>query len=116
MLYYVCKIKQYINREVNKMRFANIEQNVIDRVLEVEIEEVFVSAKAVREVRAILELDDKTIDEMRAIRNTIVRTIADMEQKAIDNNDKKLFSELATKMSGITCVIDNIIWRCGGKV
>ena len=98
------------------MRFANIEQEVVDKVLNVEIDLVFVSNESARQIVDILELDGKDDDELRAIRNTMVRTIADMEQEAIDNDDKDLFFELSTKMSGITCVIDNMIWKYGGEV
>lgn len=98
------------------MRFANIEQEVMTKVLDVEIDLVFVSNESARQIVDILELNDKDEDELRAIRNTMVRTISDMEQEAIDNNDKDLFFELSTKMSGITCVIDNMIWKYGGEV
>lgn len=98
------------------MRFANIKQEVMNKVLDVEIDLVFVSNESARQIVDILELNNKSEDELRAIRNTMVRTIADMEQEAIDNDDKDLFFELSTKMSGITCVIDNMIWRYGGEV
>lgn len=98
------------------MRFANIEQEVMSKVLDVEIDLVFVSNESARQIVDILKLNGKDEDELRAIRNTIVRTIADMEQEAIDNNNKDLFFELSTKMSGITCVIDNMIWKYCGEV
>lgn len=98
------------------MRFAEIKPEVFNKVMDVEIDEVFVSNESVKQIVEILELENKDEDELRATRNSIVRIIADMEEQAISHNDEKLFSELSTKMSGITCVIDNMMWKIGGEV
>lgn len=98
------------------MRFAEIKLEVFNKVMDVEIGEVFVSNESVKQIVEILELENKDEDELRATRNSIVRIIADMEEQAISYKDEKLFNELSTKMSGITCVIDNMIWKIGGEV
>lgn len=103
-------------RGVDGMRFAGIKSEVFNKVMDVEIDEVFISNESIRQIVNILELEGKDEDELRSIRNTIVRIIADMEEQAISCKDERLFRELSTKMSGITCVIDNMIWKIGGEV
>lgn len=98
------------------MRFAKINPEVFNKVMDVEIDEVFVSNESVKQIVKILELENKDEDELRATRNSIVRIITDMEEQAVSYKDEKLFNELSTKMSGITCVIDNMIWKIGGEV
>lgn len=98
------------------MKFANIENEVINNVMNVEIDEFFITNESIKQIRNILNLDGKSVDELRAIRNTIVRTIAEMRDRAFEENNYECFRNLSTKMSGITCAIDGVIWENGGEV
>lgn len=96
------------------MKFAEIKMRTMFKVLDVEIDKFFVSEEAIEEIKSILNLEEKTAEELTAIRNTMVRTINDeFIDPAIADNDYKEYDKYSTKLSGITAVIDHQLYRMG---
>ena len=56
-------------------------------------------------------LAGKTVQELTAIRNSVVRHLADLTSAAREAGDVKSFNDLHNNMSGITAVIDNYIFK-----
>ena len=102
---------------MNTIKFANVESEQIRRLMEdVSIDEMIVSTKAIEQIEDILNLKDMDVNELRATRNTIVKEFSIHMEKAEENNDIESMRDFMKKCSGITAVIDNNIWKCGGDV
>lgn len=86
----------------------------IKDLLKVEIGKVFVSEESVHRIEELLNLKDKkTEEELRAVRNAVVDVIHDLSVKT---EDRDLQWDYGTKISGITAVIDNWMWKQLGHV
>lgn len=96
------------------MKFAEIKMVTFVELLKVEIGDLFIEQEAVDKVKEILELDGKNPEELTAIRNTVVKTLAEEFIEPLD--EKKEHREVMkymTKLSGITAVIDNELSKMG---
>ena len=99
------------------MEFATIKLGQIYKLVEeVEVGEMFIEAEAIEQIEDILNLNDMDIDELRAMRNTIVKVFSKLIDSADDKGDVKEAIASQNKMSGIVAVIDNKIWKLGGEV
>lgn len=102
--------------------------NCFDDLINVEIGTMFVSKDAMEKISDLLHLEDATTEEeLRAIRNAVVVRISALEKKMAnldeDGNEipgKKVnYDEMmkySNKISGITAVIDDVLWRKGFNV
>ena len=99
------------------MKFAEIKMVKFVELMNVEIGDMFVSNEAMEQIENILELEEKSAEELTAIRNTVVRTIAEEFVKPMDEaKNYKEAIRYETKMSGITAVIDNRLWNMGAMM
>lgn len=101
---------------------------VLDKLLEVEIDEHTVSKKSMDAIADLLDLENRNSEEeLRAIRNAVVSRIAAIEKEkaglAEDGSEipgqKVNYEELwkySNKISGITAVIDHYKWIKGFPV
>ena len=104
--------------------FDTVNEN-LDRLTNVEIGRVFVSKESAKEISEVLGLDGKNEEELRAIRNAVVVTLHKIELKEAGlsedgdeipgvkvNYERMMF--WSNKISGITAVIDEYLWKVGG--
>lgn len=96
------------------MKFAELKMRTIMKLMAVEIDEFFITAEAMAEIKSILNLEGKTADELTAIRNTVVKTLDDeFITPALEENSIEDFRKYNTQMSGITATIDNELFKMG---
>ena len=89
---------------------------VLMDLVEVEIGKFTVSKKSCERIRELLGLADlNTEEELRAVRNAVVRRMNSFRDEIGEDNIKDLW-ELQTQISGITAVIDNELWNKGFPV
>lgn len=97
------------------MKFAEIKMITVARLLEVEIGEMFISKDAMEQVKTILDLADKTAEELTAIRNSIVKIFYEQFIDPIleANESFEEYNKYQAKVSGIVAVIDNELMGMG---
>lgn len=105
----------------------------VDDLMKVEgVNRFTLTNDAAKEISTILKLDDcKSEVELRAIRNAVVKTFANLENKVLHINpatgnyfegerpskeDYEIFDKYNMYSSAITCVIDNELWNKGYEV
>lgn len=64
----------------------------------------------IAEAKEVLGLVGKTVEELTAIRNSVVRHLADFGNEAREAGDWDKFDQSRANMSGITCAIDSVIY------
>lgn len=92
-----------------KIRFAKVGKNQIQKLLDLKIGRIFIEKEQIEEVKKILKLEEKNIIDLRRTRNTIVRELTRDIEKEEDE-------EKWSTMSGVTAVIDDMIYRQGGMI
>lgn len=104
--------------------YDTVDKN-FDKISKLEIGRTFVSPEDVETIEEMFELEKKTVEELRAIRNAVVRRIHVVEMKAANLTEdgeeipgtKVNYDAMITwsnRMSGITAVIDKWIFKRGG--
>lgn len=89
---------------------------VLYDLMEVPIDRYTVSKLSMDKIRQLLKLDEiETEEGLRAVRNAVVRRLHSMEDEIGEDNVSDLW-DLHTKISGITAVIDNELWKRGFPV
>lgn len=89
---------------------------VLQELLDVEIGRYTVSQESFEKIRSLLGLADlNTEEELRAVRNTVVRRMNSIQDEIGEDNFKDIMA-LQTQISGITAVIDNELWTKGFPV
>lgn len=81
-----------------------------------EINEYTITSKGVNIVSQALQLENLSIEQLRAIRNGVVIVYSIKESVAIKCNNNELFNIYALLISSITAVIDDKIYGLGGEV
>ena len=89
--------------------FADIDAATIATLAAIPFDRAIVTGKQVSTVRYLLDLDIRPTDELRAVRNTIVREFADAST-AVRDVDDDAYDRLRTAMSAVTAVIDEAIY------
>ena len=82
------------------------------------IEPVIIRGEQIDEACRVLNLEGLDEQGLRAMRNAVVRFLANAKDECRDEEtgefiDGARFFQLSDNMSGITAVIDNIMWRKG---
>lgn len=96
------------------MKFAEIKMVTMFELIGVEVGQVIIEESSVNEVKRILELDGKTVEELTAIRNTVVKTLSEeFIEPLIEKEDDRKAMSYMTKLSGITAVIDHELMNMG---
>lgn len=98
------------------IKFATLTQENINFLKSLHIGEEFVSQDEVTEIEDAFDLKAKDEDELRSIRNSVVRFYADIKSEARKNYDWFTFDMMHNNMSGVTAVIDNILYGWGYEV
>jgi hypothetical protein len=89
---------------------------VLQELLDVEIGRYTVSQESFEKIRSLLGLADlNTEEELRAVRNAVVRRMNSVQDEIGEDNFKDIMA-LQTQISGITAVIDNELWHKGFPV
>lgn len=91
--------------------FATLTTNQINYIENADIGDFFVTNEQVETTVRTLDLAGKTVQELTAIRNRVVRHLADLTSAASEAGDVKSFNDLHNNMSGITAIIDNYIFK-----
>lgn len=75
-------------------------------------DDFFTSNKEIEIVANNLELSEKTTDELRAIRNSVVKFYTELEDNEFNIEGKRTdkFWKFHTAMMSVTAVIDNYIY------
>ena len=93
------------------MRFARLDDDQLRYVEHAGIGPAFVTRAQATATRAVLGLDGMGADDLLAVRNAVVRHLADLKRAARDGRDMEAFDRLDRNMSGIAAVIDSLIHR-----
>ena len=88
-----------------KHKFARVGKNQLQQLLDLNIGRHVIEYDQVIAVKKILKLEGKDINDLRRVRNTIVRDLHNHEEEIYWNT-----------ISGVTAVIDDEIWKKGGAV
>ena len=89
---------------------------VLPELMDVSIDRFTVSKNSEDKIRTLLDLENlDTEEELRAVRNAVVRRLSDMQDRLGENNFDAVW-HLQTQISGITAVIDNELWKRGYPV
>lgn len=92
------------------MEFANLTAEQKTYLENAGIGDCFITRDQIAQATEILGLAGKTREELRAIRNSVVRHLADIKTAAREAGDWSLFDTMANNLSGITCAIDSLIY------
>ena len=100
-------IDEFVESQLDKIANLNIDRHVIN-------------ADQIEVIRNSLKLDNMSIDELRVIRNSVVKLFGEKEDKYYEYGKKtksyEEFDKYHNAMSGTVAVIDHIIWKKGGEL
>lgn len=93
-----------------KAAFAELTEKQINYIEGAEFDRMIVTKTDIAEASEALELDGKTHEELTAIRNAVVKHLANLKGIRRDAGDWGEFDRLNTNLSAITCIIDSRIY------
>lgn len=115
---------KYTTDEMGRKFDFDTVNRVFDELSEVEIGRYTVSPESMRKIEKILDLDSKDEDGLRAVRNAVVVLFGKKEREEANigedgyaipgkkvDYDRMMF--WSNKISGITAVIDEFLWKKG---
>jgi hypothetical protein len=91
--------------------FATLTTDQITYIENAGIGAFLVSKEQIDSIADVLDLAGKTVQELAAIRNSVVRHLADLSSAAREAGDWKTFDQMHNNMSGITAVIDKYTFQ-----
>ena len=91
--------------------FASLTEEQLTFIERVQIGDVVVMPEQIVEITEVLELADKSRNELTAIRNAVVRHLAGFKSVARLCENAKSFEHYSNALSGITAVIDHHIFN-----
>ena len=94
----------------NGVKFAKLSAKQYGQLLSLGIGDMFIRKAEIVEVCHTLELMDKDAEELQAIRNSVVRYFGRLSSEAREMRDVQLFNDVHNTMSGVTAVIDQMIY------
>ena len=85
----------------------------IETIANLGIKRHFIEHEQIMEIKELLNIDELDIEELRAVRNSVVKLFNEKEdeQKTYDEADRYRFA-----MSGTVMVIDSRMWELGGNL
>lgn len=92
------------------IKFAELNEWEVSFIENVGIGDIIITGKQVEQVKAVLMLEKKDGFELQAIRNSVVKHLSDKSSKASEAGDWEAFNQYHNNMSGITVVIDNMMY------
>ncbi|MBR2125824.1 MAG: hypothetical protein IJ943_03720 [Akkermansia sp.] len=93
-----------------KPAFAKLTSEQKAYMERIQIGNVFVSTAQVRETKRVFALDNKTTDELRAIRNSVVKYLGDLASVMRYCDNERGYDRALNALSGITGVIDSYLY------
>ena len=84
----------------DEIRFVELTEQEIKELQEITPERIWISKESMNKISDILKLKETPTDELQPLRNSIVKLLCD-DYESEDN---------WTRMSMITCVIDNEVY------
>jgi len=95
---------------VDGIRFAELKAWEVCFIESIEVDSMFITDEQVKQVKSVLMLEGKSLEELNEIRNSVVKHLGDKSSAARAANDWKSFDKFHNAMSGITYVIDSLIY------
>lgn len=92
------------------MKFAELTNDQKAFIENAEFHPVFVTGKQVKEAAEVLELDGKNFEELTALRNAVVKFLADLKGSKRDAGDWAEVDRLNVSISALVAVIDDRIY------
>lgn len=89
-------------------------QKQIDELMNVKVERFTISNEAMQQIKNILKLEEQSVEELRETRNDVVMSLAEMKSEHRNNNNYDAFDNVMIHISGITAVIDEMLFEQGG--
>ena len=85
----------------------------IETIANLGIKRHFIEHEQIMKIKELLNIDKLDIEELRAVRNSVVKLFNEKEdeQKTNDEADRYRFA-----MSGTVMVIDSRMWELGGNL
>lgn len=97
-----------------KFNCAELNYRQVKKLADMEIGLHVITKEDIDKVIEILNLDEiNDVEELRAVRNSVVLYLGDYEEIYGEFDEKKSF-QIMTNISGITAVIDDKMFRLGG--
>lgn len=82
----------------------------VDYIENAGIGDIIITGAQVKEAHRILNLDHKTRNQLTAIRNAIVKHLGDLTSRAIAEHDVAAYTRYNNNLSGLTAVIDEMVF------
>lgn len=101
------------------MKTIRFSDNVLNTLIDLEvINEMFIEPKAVEVVKSLLSIGDlfKTEEELRGVRNGIVKDFSILKDKAFNDNQPERWFRLRDVSSAVVAVIDEELFKRGYEV
>lgn len=92
------------------MKFAELTNDQKAFIENAEFHPVFVTGEQVKEVSKVLELDGKSFEELTALRNAVVKYLADLKACKRDAGDWAEVDRLNVSISALVAVVDDRIY------
>lgn len=99
-----------------KPAFAKLTDEQKAYMERVQIGDMFVTPAQIDEIADTFALDGKTEDELRAIRNSVVKYFGAITSAARTCGSWKSYDRAHNALSGITAVIDHALYFAGAAV
>lgn len=96
------------------MNFATLTIEQTAFIENIKIDDMFITIEDIYAVREALNLYGKSVSELGAIRSSVIKHLGDKFEETKHNFD--VGRKYLTNMSGITCVIDDMIFHMGSEV
>lgn len=93
-----------------KAAFAELTEKQIDYIESAQFDRMIVTKSDIAEATEVLELEGKAHEQLTAIRNAVVRHLADLKAAKRDTGDWAEFDRLSNNISAITCAIDGLLY------
>ena len=92
--------------------FTTLNQEQKDLMIDIEIGRFSVTEQQIKKIAKMFNLSALTIDELRAVRNSVVRFLSDKKSEERNSKDCDwiLYDQYTNNISGITAVIDNFMF------
>ena len=100
---------------MKNVEFAQLTLEQKLKLNDLTIDRVFITSEEMTYISNFLELEGKTVMELRAIRNSVVKHYSDESKRHLDC-EFKVGLQIMANLSGVTATIDNKIFESGGEV
>ena len=97
---------------IMECKFASLTVEQVAYLVSADVDAMIVTHSKIREIENVFDLCNPELDGegITAIRNRVVDTLAQLTSNARERGNFELFQQLHNNMSGITAVIDNIMF------